>query len=144
MEAGGAVTQTCCGEDAVSRYEHSLFFIVRIVKGGLLILNGPFVVSCVLNESSLSSLSSLFKNVTLTVVVVPLASHRAIYFAAYSTAKEKLNGVLEPDSTQVHMVSAGMAGNYTWLPCDGALVAGTGRKEGTGLYWLSFHRRSTP
>jgi len=35
---------------------------------------------------------------------------RAIYFAAYSTAKEKLNGVLEPDSTQVHMVSAGMAG----------------------------------
>lgn len=37
--------------------------------------------------------------------------HRAIYFAAYSTAKEKLNGVLEPDSTQVHMVSAGMAGN---------------------------------
>lgn len=36
---------------------------------------------------------------------------RAIYFAAYSTAKEKLNGVLEPDSTQVHMVSAGMAGN---------------------------------
>ena len=38
-------------------------------------------------------------------------SHRAIYFAAYSTAKEKLNGVLEPDSTQVHMVSAGLAGN---------------------------------
>lgn len=36
---------------------------------------------------------------------------RAIYFAAYSTAKEKLNGVLEPDSTQVHMVSAGLAGN---------------------------------
>lgn len=35
---------------------------------------------------------------------------RAIYFAAYSTAKEKLNGVLEPDSTQVHMVSAGLAG----------------------------------
>ena len=38
--------------------------------------------------------------------------NRAIYFAAYSTAKEKLNGVLEPDSTQVHMVSAGTAGNY--------------------------------
>lgn len=42
---------------------------------------------------------------------MPLLRHRAIYFAAYSTAKEKLNGVLEPDSTQVHMVSAGMAGN---------------------------------
>lgn len=39
-------------------------------------------------------------------------SNRAIYFAAYSTAKEKMNTVLEPDSTQVHMVSAGMAGNY--------------------------------
>ncbi|KAI4788160.1 hypothetical protein KUCAC02_014989, partial [Chaenocephalus aceratus] len=46
----------------------------------------------------------------------------AIYFAAYSTAKEKLNGVFEPDSTQVHMVSAGMAGftaitatNPIWL-----------------------------
>lgn len=36
--------------------------------------------------------------------------NRAIYFAAYSTAKEKLNGVLEADSTQVHMASAGMAG----------------------------------
>lgn len=41
--------------------------------------------------------------------------NRAIYFAAYSTAKEKLNGVLEPDSTQVHMVSAGMAGKYIRL-----------------------------
>lgn len=43
------------------------------------------------------------------------SANRAIYFAAYSTAKEKLNGVLEPDSTQVHMVSAGMAGNYMCL-----------------------------
>uniref|UniRef100_A0AAZ3PRG1 Solute carrier family 25 member 36-A n=1 Tax=Oncorhynchus tshawytscha TaxID=74940 RepID=A0AAZ3PRG1_ONCTS len=46
----------------------------------------------------------------------------AIYFAAYSTAKEKLNGVFEADSTQVHMVSAGLAGftaitatNPIWL-----------------------------
>jgi hypothetical protein len=38
---------------------------------------------------------------------------RAIYFAAYSTAKEKLNGVMEPDSTPVHMVSAGLAGNLS-------------------------------
>uniref|UniRef100_A0A3Q2ZHU0 Solute carrier family 25 member 36a n=1 Tax=Kryptolebias marmoratus TaxID=37003 RepID=A0A3Q2ZHU0_KRYMA len=52
----------------------------------------------------------------------PLHCLRAIYFAAYSTAKEKLNGVLEPDSTQVHMASAGMAGftaitatNPIWL-----------------------------
>lgn len=46
------------------------------------------------------------------LTVVSFTFNRAIYFAAYSTAKEKLNGVLEPDSTQVHMVSAGMAGNY--------------------------------
>uniref|UniRef100_A0A8D2ZUN5 Solute carrier family 25 member 36a n=1 Tax=Scophthalmus maximus TaxID=52904 RepID=A0A8D2ZUN5_SCOMX len=52
----------------------------------------------------------------------PLHCLKAIYFAAYSTAKEKLNGVLEPDSTQVHMVSAAMAGftaitatNPIWL-----------------------------
>ncbi|KAK1786686.1 hypothetical protein P4O66_017083 [Electrophorus voltai] len=51
-----------------------------------------------------------------------VGGHLAIYFAAYSTAKEKLNGVLEPDSTQVHMVSAGLAGftaitatNPIWL-----------------------------
>ncbi len=36
--------------------------------------------------------------------------HRAIYFAAYSTTKEKLNNVFDPDSTQVHMLSAGLAG----------------------------------
>ncbi|KAG7267923.1 hypothetical protein CRUP_006673 [Coryphaenoides rupestris] len=52
----------------------------------------------------------------------PIHCLKAIYFAAYSTAKEKLNGVLEPDSTQVHMVSAGLAGftaitatNPIWL-----------------------------
>uniref|UniRef100_A0A8C8HZ66 Solute carrier family 25 member 36-A n=1 Tax=Oncorhynchus tshawytscha TaxID=74940 RepID=A0A8C8HZ66_ONCTS len=52
----------------------------------------------------------------------PLHCLKAIYFASYSTAKEKLNGVFEPDSTQVHMVSAGLAGftaitatNPIWL-----------------------------
>uniref|UniRef100_A0A3B3ZTE4 Solute carrier family 25 member 36 n=1 Tax=Periophthalmus magnuspinnatus TaxID=409849 RepID=A0A3B3ZTE4_9GOBI len=52
----------------------------------------------------------------------PLHCLKAIYFAAYSTAKERLNGVFEPDSTQVHMVSAGLAGftaitatNPIWL-----------------------------
>uniref|UniRef100_A0AAR2L9M2 Solute carrier family 25 member 36 n=1 Tax=Pygocentrus nattereri TaxID=42514 RepID=A0AAR2L9M2_PYGNA len=52
----------------------------------------------------------------------PLHCLKAIYFAAYSTTKEKLNAVLEPDSTQVHMVSAGLAGftaitatNPIWL-----------------------------
>ncbi|XP_034039093.1 solute carrier family 25 member 36-A-like [Thalassophryne amazonica] len=63
---------------------------------------------------------SLFRGLGPNIVGV--APSRAIYFAAYSTAKENLNGVLEPDSTQVHMVSAGMAGftaitatNPIWL-----------------------------
>uniref|UniRef100_A0A8C7X7I8 Solute carrier family 25 member 36a n=1 Tax=Oryzias sinensis TaxID=183150 RepID=A0A8C7X7I8_9TELE len=63
---------------------------------------------------------SLFRGLGPNLVGV--APSRAIYFAAYSTAKEKLNGILEPDSTQVHMVSAGMAGftaitatNPIWL-----------------------------
>ncbi|XP_049604342.1 solute carrier family 25 member 36-A [Syngnathus scovelli] len=65
-------------------------------------------------------LRSLFRGLGPNLVGV--APSRAIYFAAYSTAKEKLNGVLEADSTQVHMVSAGMAGftaitatNPIWL-----------------------------
>lgn len=63
---------------------------------------------------------SLFRGLGPNLVGV--APSRAIYFAAYSTAKEKLNGVLAPDSTQVHMVSAGLAGftaitatNPIWL-----------------------------
>ncbi|MEQ2280331.1 hypothetical protein AMECASPLE_018632, partial [Ameca splendens] len=63
---------------------------------------------------------SLFRGLGPNLVGV--APSRAIYFGAYSTAKEKLNGVLEPDSTQVHMLSAGMAGftaitatNPIWL-----------------------------
>uniref|UniRef100_A0A9J8BUI9 Solute carrier family 25 member 36b n=1 Tax=Cyprinus carpio carpio TaxID=630221 RepID=A0A9J8BUI9_CYPCA len=52
----------------------------------------------------------------------PLHCLRAIYFAAYSSSKERLNCVLEPNSTQVHMMSAGIAGftaitatNPIWL-----------------------------
>ncbi|XP_077579389.1 solute carrier family 25 member 36-A [Stigmatopora nigra] len=63
---------------------------------------------------------SLFRGLGPNLVGV--APSRAIYFAAYSTAKEKLNNVLEPDSTHVHMVSAGLAGftaitatNPVWL-----------------------------
>nr|XP_061797659.1 solute carrier family 25 member 36-A-like isoform X2 [Nerophis lumbriciformis] len=63
---------------------------------------------------------SLFRGLGPNLVGV--APSRAIYFGAYSTAKEKLNNVLEPDSTLVHMVSAGMAGftaitatNPVWL-----------------------------
>uniref|UniRef100_A0A9J8ADM6 Solute carrier family 25 member 36a n=1 Tax=Cyprinus carpio carpio TaxID=630221 RepID=A0A9J8ADM6_CYPCA len=51
---------------------------------------------------------SLFRGLGPNLVGV--APSRAIYFAAYSTAKEKLNNVFDPDSTQVHMLSAGLAG----------------------------------
>ncbi|MED6259004.1 hypothetical protein ATANTOWER_015389 [Ataeniobius toweri] len=57
---------------------------------------------------------SLFRGLGPNLVGV--APSRAIYFGAYSTAKEKLNGVLEPDSTQVHMLSAGMAEKKTRPP----------------------------
>ncbi|KAI7809149.1 solute carrier family 25 member 36-A [Triplophysa rosa] len=63
---------------------------------------------------------SLFRGLGPNLVGV--APSRAIYFAAYSTAKEKLNNVFVPDSTQVHMLSAGLAGftaitatNPIWL-----------------------------
>ncbi|MCJ8740320.1 hypothetical protein PDJAM_G00057530 [Pangasius djambal] len=63
---------------------------------------------------------SLFRGLGPNLVGV--APSRAIYFAAYSTTKERMNSMLEPDSIQVHMVSAGMAGftaitatNPIWL-----------------------------
>ncbi|XP_078064917.1 solute carrier family 25 member 36 isoform X2 [Mustelus asterias] len=63
---------------------------------------------------------SLFRGLGPNLVGV--APSRAIYFAAYSSSKEKLNTILEPDSSQVHMVSAGVAGftaitatNPIWL-----------------------------
>ncbi|XP_056420851.1 LOW QUALITY PROTEIN: solute carrier family 25 member 36 [Hyla sarda] len=63
---------------------------------------------------------SLFRGLGPNLVGV--APSRAIYFAAYSTCKERLNHVFAADSTQVHMVSAGAAGftaitatNPIWL-----------------------------
>uniref|UniRef100_A0A8I5NBU2 Solute carrier family 25 member 36 n=1 Tax=Papio anubis TaxID=9555 RepID=A0A8I5NBU2_PAPAN len=50
---------------------------------------------------------SLFRGLGPNLVGV--APSRAIYFAAYSNCKEKLNDVFDPDSTQVHMISAAMA-----------------------------------
>ncbi|XP_042627761.1 solute carrier family 25 member 36-A-like isoform X2 [Cyprinus carpio] len=63
---------------------------------------------------------SLFRGLGPNLIGV--APSRAIYFAAYSSSKERLNCVLEPNSTQVHMMSAGIAGftaitatNPIWL-----------------------------
>lgn len=63
---------------------------------------------------------SLFRGLGPNLVGV--APSRAIYFAAYSGCKERLNHVFAADSTQVHMVSAGVAGftaitatNPIWL-----------------------------
>ncbi|KAM3835253.1 solute carrier family 25 member 36 isoform 1-T1 [Vipera latastei] len=54
--------------------------------------------------------------------LVGVAPSRALYFATYSKSKEIMNNVFEPDSTQVHMTSAGVAGftaitvtNPIWL-----------------------------
>ncbi|OCT80954.1 hypothetical protein XELAEV_18027766mg [Xenopus laevis] len=63
---------------------------------------------------------SLFRGLGPNLVGV--APSRAIYFAAYSSCKERLNHVFAADSTQVHMFSAGAAGftaitatNPIWL-----------------------------
>ncbi|XP_023674291.1 solute carrier family 25 member 36-A-like [Paramormyrops kingsleyae] len=63
---------------------------------------------------------SLFRGLGPNLVGV--APSRAIYFAAYSGAKEKLNAIFQPESTLVHMMSAGLAGftaitttNPIWL-----------------------------
>lgn len=42
-----------------------------------------------------------------------LLGFRAIYFAAYSKAKEAFNGLLVPNSGVVHMSSAGVAGEQS-------------------------------
>ncbi|XP_049723164.1 solute carrier family 25 member 36 isoform X2 [Elephas maximus indicus] len=55
---------------------------------------------------------SLFRGLGPNLVGV--APSRAIYFAAYSNCKETLNGVFDPDSTQVHMISAAMA-EINWI-----------------------------
>uniref|UniRef100_A0A8C5K019 Solute carrier family 25 member 36 n=1 Tax=Jaculus jaculus TaxID=51337 RepID=A0A8C5K019_JACJA len=51
---------------------------------------------------------SLFRGLGPNLVGV--APSRAIYFAAYSNCKDKLNGIFDPESTQVHMISAAMEG----------------------------------
>ncbi|XP_028567740.2 solute carrier family 25 member 36-A-like [Podarcis muralis] len=63
---------------------------------------------------------SLFRGLGPNLVGV--APSRAIYFAAYSGAKEKLNTVFAPESKKVHMLSAACAGvtsstltNPIWL-----------------------------
>lgn len=77
----------------------------------VVLLNLCHGFACVSNQArEWSATATDPKSVWQWVVFFPSPLHRAIYFAAYSTAKEKLNGVFEPDSTQVHMVSAALAG----------------------------------
>lgn len=80
----------------------------------------PGLLDCLKSMLQKEGPRSLFRGLGPNLVGV--APSRAIYFAAYSTTKENMNMILEPDSTQVHMVSAGMAGftaitatNPIWL-----------------------------
>ncbi|XP_069069772.1 solute carrier family 25 member 36 isoform X2 [Pleurodeles waltl] len=79
---------------------------------------GPFL--CLKMILQKEGARSLFRGLGPNLVGV--APSRAIYFAAYSGCKEKLNHVFVSDCTQVHMVSAGVAGftaitatNPIWL-----------------------------
>ncbi|XP_036392886.1 solute carrier family 25 member 36-A-like [Megalops cyprinoides] len=90
-------------------------------------VNGPSVarvspgpIHCLKLILEKEGVRSLFRGLGPNLVGV--APSRAIYFAAYSSTKERLNGVLEPDSKLVHMASAGLAGftaitatNPIWL-----------------------------
>ncbi|CAL8345763.1 unnamed protein product [Merluccius merluccius] len=117
---------TCPLEVVKTRLQSSVTFYISGVQ--LSTVNGasvtrmspPGPIHCLKLILEKEGPRSLFRGLGPNLVGV--APSRAIYFAAYSTAKEKLNGVMEPDSTQVHMVSAGLAGftaitatNPIWL-----------------------------
>uniref|UniRef100_A0A8B9Z3S1 Solute carrier family 25 member 36 n=1 Tax=Buteo japonicus TaxID=224669 RepID=A0A8B9Z3S1_9AVES len=53
---------------------------------------------------------SLFRGLGPNLVGV--APSRAVYFACYSKAKERFNGIFVPNSNIVHICSAGSAGMY--------------------------------
>uniref|UniRef100_A0A674JKZ6 Solute carrier family 25 member 36 n=1 Tax=Terrapene triunguis TaxID=2587831 RepID=A0A674JKZ6_9SAUR len=79
-------------------------------------------VTLYISEVHLSTVNGASVNRVTRVSPGPLHCLKAIYFAAYSNCKEKLNSIFEPDSTQVHMTSAGVAGftaitatNPIWL-----------------------------
>uniref|UniRef100_A0A803YKE5 Solute carrier family 25 member 33 n=1 Tax=Meleagris gallopavo TaxID=9103 RepID=A0A803YKE5_MELGA len=77
----------------------------------------PGVLKTILEKEGMRS---LFRGLGPNLVGV--APSRAIYFAAYSGVKERLNTVLVPESKKVHMLSAACAGitsatltNPIWL-----------------------------
>ncbi|XP_013928064.1 PREDICTED: solute carrier family 25 member 36-A-like [Thamnophis sirtalis] len=77
---------------------------------------------------------SLFRGLGPNLIGV--APSRAIYFAAYSGAKERLNTVLMPESKKVHMISAACAGitsatltNPIWLVKTRMQLERSGRNE---------------
>ncbi|XP_036601308.1 solute carrier family 25 member 36 isoform X2 [Trichosurus vulpecula] len=79
-------------------------------------------VTLYISEVQLNTMTGASVNRIARVSPGPLHCLKAIYFAAYSNCKEKMNNVFDPDSTQVHMISAAMAGftaitmtNPIWL-----------------------------
>uniref|UniRef100_A0A8V0ZX50 Solute carrier family 25 member 36 n=1 Tax=Gallus gallus TaxID=9031 RepID=A0A8V0ZX50_CHICK len=79
-------------------------------------------VTLYISEVHLNTVNGASVNRVTRVSPGPLHCLKAIYFAAYSNCKEKLNNIFNPDSTQVHMISAGVAGftaitmtNPIWL-----------------------------
>uniref|UniRef100_A0A4X2KIS5 Solute carrier family 25 member 36 n=1 Tax=Vombatus ursinus TaxID=29139 RepID=A0A4X2KIS5_VOMUR len=79
-------------------------------------------VTLYISEVQLNTMTGASVNRVARVSPGPLHCLKAIYFAAYSNCKEKMNSVFDPDSTQVHMISAAMAGftaitmtNPIWL-----------------------------
>lgn len=120
---------TCPLEVVKTRLQSSSSVTLYISEVQLNTVNGGASVNRVVSPGPLHCLKmilqkegprSLFRGLGPNLVGV--APSRAIYFAAYSTCKERLNHVFAADSTQVHMISAGAVGftaitatNPIWL-----------------------------
>uniref|UniRef100_A0A8D2IPA6 Solute carrier family 25 member 33 n=1 Tax=Varanus komodoensis TaxID=61221 RepID=A0A8D2IPA6_VARKO len=78
------------------------------VNGALIRPGLPSVGALELTILEKEGVRSLFRGLGPNLIGV--APSRAIYFAAYAGAKEKLNMVLVPESKKVHMLSAACAG----------------------------------
>lgn len=74
---------------------------------------GPFLGSLVFSRGSNTVVYLTWCNVyyiAFLLFFVCLFFHRAVYFACYSKAKERFNGIFVPNSNIVHICSAGSAG----------------------------------
>uniref|UniRef100_A0A8D2IQJ3 Solute carrier family 25 member 33 n=1 Tax=Varanus komodoensis TaxID=61221 RepID=A0A8D2IQJ3_VARKO len=101
------------------------------VNGALIRPGLPSVGALELTILEKEGVRSLFRGLGPNLIGV--APSRAIYFAAYAGAKEKLNMVLVPESKKVHMLSAACAATSATLTNPIWLVKTRMQLEPSGL-----------